>query len=51
MRVWLEILREKHPGVSWVQVERESERASVAGSMTLAAELAAVKSEDLAIAA
>lgn len=24
MRVWLEILREKHPGTNWVAVEQDS---------------------------
>jgi hypothetical protein len=28
MRVWLEILRERHPGVTWVPAERESRSLS-----------------------
>jgi hypothetical protein len=27
MRVWLELLREKHPGVSWLAVEPDTETA------------------------
>jgi hypothetical protein len=28
MRVWLEILREQHPGVSWVATEQEPATSS-----------------------
>jgi hypothetical protein len=28
MRAWLEILRERHPGVSWMQVEQTKEEAA-----------------------
>lgn len=28
MRAWLEILRERHPGVSWVPVEQERHEAA-----------------------
>jgi hypothetical protein len=50
MRVWLEILREKHPGVSWVPVERDlsgtgsaetSDSVSTATDATAVAELVA----------
>ena len=35
MRIWLEILREKHPGTNWVAIEQDShpeERAPVIGA-------------------
>lgn len=33
MRVWLELLREKHPGVSWVSVEQGSGQSTTAGTV------------------
>jgi hypothetical protein len=29
MRVWLQLLREQYPGVTWLPVERESEHNAV----------------------
>ena len=31
MRAWLEILHERHPGVSWVPVEQAAREAAVVG--------------------
>ena len=43
MRVWLEILREKHPGSTWVAAEQDShpeEHAPVIGAVAAQHELA-----------
>jgi len=34
MRAWLEILREQHPGTSWVAVKREQDQLGRAGDST-----------------
>lgn len=39
MRVWLQLLGEKHPGVAWVLAQEEPEEQSVVGGGIPAAEL------------
>jgi hypothetical protein len=51
MRARLDILSEKHPGVTWVPLERDSKEAMTAGGSIQAAELVVAEVDDVAEAA
>jgi hypothetical protein len=51
IRAWLDILREEHPDVTWVAIERKRTPASVTGAKLAPAEVTAVKDDELVNAA
>ena len=49
MRAWLEILRERHPGVSWVPGEQVTQETAIRGNAT--SDKPSTKAESVSVAA